>query len=171
MEGLGDVAQVGHQPLATDRAEHAGGQAPLLGRLEERRDPRPRSSSAQPRSRSAISSVSTSPPASSSLRVRPRNDVSAAARTRPDRCGCSSASSRVSHSSPAGEVEQLRAAADHRRDAALGERRPDQLRLRPLTDEDGDMASRDGLAVPGRVGGEQGGDVARAVGRDVAARI
>ena len=38
MEGLGDVAQVGQQPLTADRAEHPGGQAALLGRLEERGD-------------------------------------------------------------------------------------------------------------------------------------
>ena len=64
--------------------------------------PRPRRSRAQPRSRSASSVGELVAAGVEPLRVRPRNDVSAAARTRPDRCGCSSASSRASQSSAAG---------------------------------------------------------------------
>ena len=75
------------------------------------RAPRPRpgvaNSSAQSRRTSATSSVSASPPASSSAAVCPTNEVSAAARTRADRCGCSSASSSCSHSVAAGVAKTL----------------------------------------------------------------
>ena len=63
--------------------------------------PRARNRSSQPRTCSAIASVSSSPPRSSDGGVSPTNDVRATARTREVSC-FSSASSRVSHSSQAG---------------------------------------------------------------------
>ena len=148
-------SQVGQQPLAAGRAEHPGGQAraPRSPRTAAA-TPRPRSSSAQPRQPvGELVGERRRRRRRARSAVWPRNDVSAAARTRPDRCGCSSASSRASHSSPAGDVQQLGAAADHRRDAALGERRRDQLGLRPLADEHRDVARR-AIGSPSQVASE-----------------
>ncbi len=58
--------------------------------------PRAANTSARRRTCSLRASVGSSSPWSSSA-VRPKKSVSAAARTRSARCGCSSASSRVSH--------------------------------------------------------------------------
>ena len=58
--------------------------------------------SASVRIRPARSSVRLSPPASNDRAVWPKKDVSAAARTRSERCGCSIASSSASHSPAAG---------------------------------------------------------------------
>ena len=104
VQPLADVPQVGELPLAATLGQQPGRQV-LLGRrhLEQRghaalgEQPGP-ASEASRRARS----VSEPPPAASSAAVRPRNGVSAAARTRPERCGCSSASSSTSQSSPAG---------------------------------------------------------------------
>ena len=60
--------------------------------------PRLPNSSSHVRSVSATSSVRSSPRASRSAAVCPKKQVSAAERTRVLRCGCSRASSTVSHS-------------------------------------------------------------------------
>jgi hypothetical protein len=52
-----------------------------------------------------MSSVSVSPPSTSASAVLPKNIVAAAARTMPDRCGWSNASSSVSQSSAASELK------------------------------------------------------------------
>ena len=70
--------------------------------------PRAVDSSTQLRSVSATSSVRSSPWASSSAAVRPKKQVSAADRTLTLRCGCSSASSRHSHSTAAGVAKTSR---------------------------------------------------------------
>ena len=54
--------------------------------------------------------------------MRPKKQVSAADRTRALRCGCSSASSRVSHSTAAGRGEDAAAAGDHGGHADLQQR-------------------------------------------------
>ena len=69
--------------------------------------PRVVNSSDHPRRVSATWSVRSSPPASSSVAVWPKKQVSAAARTRGLRWGCSSASSRLSHSTAAGVANTL----------------------------------------------------------------
>ena len=172
VQRLGDVAQVGQQPLAADRAEHPGGQPALLGRLEQGGHPAPAQQQRPAPQRSATSSVSSSPPASSSARVSPEE--------RRERGGAH----------PAGPVrllerlEQGQPLVAGRRGQQLGRRRrrPPGCRARraragpapparALADEDRDVARPRSVAVPGRVGGEQGGDVGGAVGGDVLAGV
>ena len=67
--------------------------------------PRARAWSAQRRSVSATSSVSVAASVASSAAVRPKNIVTAAARTSPARPGCSNASSRHCQSAAACEAK------------------------------------------------------------------
>ena len=171
VQRLGDVPQVGQQPLAADRAEHAGGQPALLGRLEQRGDP-----AAAQQQRPAAQPVGelVGELLAAGVELAQGAAEERRERGRPHPPGPVRLLERLEQAQPlvtGRRRQQLRAAADHGRDAALGERRADQLGLRPLADEDRDVAGRDRLAVPRRVGGEQGGDVGGAVGGDVPAGV
>ncbi len=113
LQPLPDVPQVGQPPAAVLLGEQPGRQTLIDdGDLEQRRHTSlgeqpapsragwPRARRSGPRRRCRVRS-----------RFCPRNGVSAAARTRPERCGCSRASSRISQSSPAGVAYTLPAPA------------------------------------------------------------
>ena len=167
VQGLGDVTQVGEQPLAADGAEDAGRQASLLGRLEEGGDAAP-AHEERPAPQPVRDLVGQRLPATVELgqgEPEERRERGRPHAPRPMRL-----LERLEQAQPlvsGRRGQQLGAAADHRGNAACGQSRPDQLGLRPLAHEHSHVGGRDRGAVPGRVGGEEGGDVGGAVVGDV----
>ena len=129
--------------------------------------PRSASTSRHDRNNWPRSSVPVSPESASRRGVQPTNGVSAAARTSPARCGCSSARSRHSQSRAVGARNTLRLPGEYRGDTRRGKRVADHCRLVVRPHQHGDVAWRDWLRLTVQV--QPAGSVEQPddVGRDV----